>query len=218
MLTALLFDLDGTLTDTDTLHLQAFRQLLREHDGRELTQAQFDSQVSGRANGELFADLFPQATTAQCQALADRKEALFRELAPALEPMPGLLRLLEHAQAHGIGMCVVTNAPRLNAEHMLTAMGLGERFEHVLVAEELERAKPDPLPYLTGLRCLGLRPGRRWRSRIRCRGCRRPAGGDLHRGDRHDPDARATAGCGAQLVVDDFDDPRLWGVIERMLG
>ena len=39
MLTALLFDLDGTLTDTDTLHLQAFRQLLREHDGRELSQA-----------------------------------------------------------------------------------------------------------------------------------------------------------------------------------
>ena len=54
MLTALLFDLDGTLTDTDTLHLQAFRQLLREHDGRELSQAQFDAQVSGRANGELF--------------------------------------------------------------------------------------------------------------------------------------------------------------------
>ena len=58
MLTALLFDLDGTLTDTDTLHLQAFRQLLREHDGRELSQAQFEAQVSGRANGELFAELF----------------------------------------------------------------------------------------------------------------------------------------------------------------
>ena len=61
MLTALLFDLDGTLTDTDTLHLQAFRQLLREHDGRELSQAQFEAQVSGRANGELFAELFLSA-------------------------------------------------------------------------------------------------------------------------------------------------------------
>lgn len=64
MLTALLFDLDGTLTDTDTLHLQAFRQLLREHDGRELSQAQFEAQVSGRANGELFAELFPLCSPA----------------------------------------------------------------------------------------------------------------------------------------------------------
>ncbi|WP_176518342.1 HAD family hydrolase, partial [Pseudomonas faucium] len=159
MLTALLFDLDGTLTDTDTLHLQAFRQLLHDYDGRELTQAQFDAQVSGRANGELFAELFPQASAAQCQALAERKEALFREMAPALQPMPGLLRLLAHAQEHRVGMCVVTNAPRLNAEHMLAAMGLGERFEHVLVAEELARAKPDPLPYLTGLERLQSRAG-----------------------------------------------------------
>ncbi|HDS1049663.1 HAD hydrolase-like protein, partial [Pseudomonas putida] len=86
MLTALLFDLDGTLTDTDTLHLQAFRQLLREHDGRELSQAQFDAQVSGRANGELFAELFSGASVEQCQALADRKEALFRAMSPSLEP------------------------------------------------------------------------------------------------------------------------------------
>ena len=129
MLTALLFDLDGTLTDTDSLHLQAFRQLLRDHDGRELSQAQFEAQVSGRANGELFAELFPGASTEQCARLADRKEALFREMSPALQPMPGLLRLLEHAQAHAIGMCVVTNAPRLNAEHMLAAMGLAQRFE-----------------------------------------------------------------------------------------
>lgn len=112
MLTALLFDLNGTLTDTDTLHLQAFRQLLREHDGRELSQAQFDAQVSGRANGELFAELFSGASVEQCRALADRKEALFRDLSPCLDPMPGLLRLLAHAKAYDIGMCVVTNAPR----------------------------------------------------------------------------------------------------------
>lgn len=219
MLTALLFDLDGTLTDTDTLHLQAFRQLLREHDGRELTQAQFDSQVSGRANGELFADLFPQASTAQRQALADRKEALFRERAPALVPMPGLLRLLEHAQVHGIGMCVVTNAPRLNAEHMLTAMGLGERFEHVLVAEELERAKPDPLPYLTGLRCLGAEARQALAFEDSLPGVQAASGAGIFTvGIATTQTPERLLAAGAQLVVDDFDDPRLWGVIERMLG
>jgi len=63
-------------------------------------------------------------------------------------------RLLDFAQQHGIGVCVVTNAPRANAEHMLKVLGLQERFQTVLVAEELPRAKPDPLPYLSGLECL----------------------------------------------------------------
>ena len=88
MLTALLFDLDGTLTDTDTLHLQAFRQLLHDHDGRELTQEQFDAQVSGRANGELFAELFPLAGSSERKALADRKEALSANCHPRCNPCP----------------------------------------------------------------------------------------------------------------------------------
>ncbi|WDY60123.1 HAD family hydrolase [Pseudomonas sp. PSKL.D1] len=217
MLTALLFDLDGTLTDTDTLHLQAFRQLLREQDGRELTQAQFDAQVSGRANGELFAELFPGASTAQCQQLADRKEALFRELAPALEPMPGLLRLLAHADTHGIGMCVVTNAPRLNAEHMLSAMGLRPRFEHVLVAEELPRAKPDPLPYLTGLQRLGAQAGQALAFEDSLPGVKAASGAGIFTvGIATTQTPERLMAAGAQLVVDDFEDARLWDLIATM--
>ncbi|WP_236193291.1 HAD family hydrolase [Pseudomonas faucium] len=219
MLTALLFDLDGTLTDTDTLHLQAFRQLLHDYDGRELTQAQFDAQVSGRANGELFAELFPQASAAQCQALAERKEALFREMAPALQPMPGLLRLLAHAQEHRVGMCVVTNAPRLNAEHMLAAMGLGERFEHVLVAEELARAKPDPLPYLTGLERLQSRAGQALAFEDSLPGVKAAsAAGIFTVGLATTQTAERLMAAGAKLVVDDFNDPRLWALIEAMQG
>ncbi|MFK0310762.1 HAD family hydrolase [Pseudomonas sp. NPDC090233] len=219
MLTALLFDLDGTLTDTDTLHLQAFRQLLREHDGRELTQAQFDAQVSGRANGPLFADLFPQASTVDCLALADRKEALFRELAPALEPMPGLLRLLEHAEVNGIGMCVVTNAPRLNAEHMLSAMGLGARFEHVLVAEELARPKPDPLPYLTGLECLGADAGQALAFEDSLPGVQAANGAGIFTvGIATTQTPERLLAAGAKLVVNDFNDPQLWAVIDTMRG
>ncbi|WP_236235795.1 HAD family hydrolase [Pseudomonas faucium] len=219
MLTALLFDLDGTLTDTDTLHLQAFRQLLHDYDGRELTQAQFDAQVSGRANGELFAELFPQASAAQCQALAERKEALFREMAPALQPMPGLLRLLAHAQEHRVGMCVVTNAPRLNAEHMLAAMGLGERFEHVLVAEELARAKPDPLPYLTGLERLQALAGQALAFEDSLPGVKAAsAAGIFTVGLATTQTAERLMAAGAKLVVDDFNDPRLWALIEAMQG
>ncbi|QXH33917.1 HAD-IA family hydrolase [Pseudomonas muyukensis] len=217
MLTALLFDLDGTLTDTDTLHLQAFRQLLHEHDGRQLTQEQFDTQVSGRSNGLLFAELFPALDAAQCLALAERKEALFRQLSPHLEPMPGLLRLLDHAQRQGIGMCVVTNAPRLNAEHMLGAMGLGERFEHVLVADELARPKPDPLPYLTGLQCLAAQAGQALAFEDSLPGVKAAvAAGIFTVGLATTQPEQRLLEAGAQLVIADYDDPRLWALIASL--
>ncbi|AXQ47993.1 HAD family hydrolase [Pseudomonas vlassakiae] len=219
MLTALLFDLDGTLTDTDTLHLQAFRQLLHDHDGRELTQEQFDAQISGRANGELFAELFPLAGASERKALADRKEALFRDLSPALQPMPGLLRLMDHARACNIGMCVVTNAPRLNAEHMLKAMGLGDRFEHVLVAEELERAKPDPLPYLAGLQRLEAVAGEALAFEDSLPGVTAASGAGIFTvGVATTQTPERLLAAGAKLVVQDFNDPQLWELIETMHG
>lgn len=219
MLTALLFDLDGTLTDTDTLHLQAFRQLLNAYDGRELTQEQFDAQVSGRSNGALFAELFPLASTSERQALAERKEALFRELSPELHPLPGLLRLMDHARAWDIGMCVVTNAPRLNAEHMLNAMGLAARFEHVLVAEELARPKPDPLPYLTGLLRLEALASEALAFEDSLPGVAAASGAGIFTvGVATTQTPERLLAAGAKLVVKDFDDPALWALIETLHG
>lgn len=218
MLEALLFDLDGTLTDTDTLHFQALQQLLREQ-GRELSEAEFDAHVSGRANADMCRYLFPGRPVAEHEAFADRKEARFRALSPTLQPTAGLERLLAHAERRGIGMAVVTNAPRANAQHMLAAMGLAQRFEHVLVAEELARAKPDPLPYLTGLERLGARadhalafedsvPGVTAASRA----------GILTVGLSTSQAPQVLLEAGAQLVVKNFDDERLWQLIAQMSG
>ena len=65
--------------------------------------------------------------------------------------MPGLTQLLDRVAAQGWPTAIVTNAPRANAEAMLEALGLSDRFDTIVVAEELARGKPDPLPYLTGL-------------------------------------------------------------------
>ncbi|MGE8120392.1 HAD family hydrolase [Pseudomonas fulva] len=214
MLNALLFDLDGTLTDTDTLHLQAFRQLLREYDGRALSQGQFDAQISGRANGELFAELFEGATALQCQALAERKEALFREMSPKLEPLPGLIRLLDHASTHGFGMCVVTNAPRLNAEHMLAGLKLSDRFDHVVIADELAKPKPDPLPYLTGLQRLDAHADQALAFEDSLPGVRAAsAAGIFTVGLATTQTPQRLIEAGARLVIDNFEDARLWALL-----
>ncbi|AIL62434.1 HAD family hydrolase [Pseudomonas alkylphenolica] len=218
MLEALLFDLDGTLTDTDKLHLLAMQQLLQE-EGRVLTEAEFDAHVSGRANADLCRYLFPERSVAEHQVFADRKEARFRALSPTLQPTAGLVRLLEHAEQTGIGMAVVTNAPRANAVHMLNAMGLGERFKHVLVAEELPRAKPDPLPYLTGLQCLQARASHALAFEDSVPGVTAASrAGIFTVGLSTSQAPEALLAAGAQLVVADFEDPRLWALIGQMSG
>ncbi|WPO47687.1 HAD-IA family hydrolase [Pseudomonas sp. S1Bt23] len=219
MLNALLFDLDGTLTDTDQLHLLALQQLLLEEEGRVFTQQEFAAHVSGQANANMCRYLFPQRSVAEHEAFADRKEVRFRQLSPRLTPMPGLLRLLDFARERGIGMCVVTNAPRANAEHMLDVLGLGDRFDSVLVAEELPRAKPDPLPYLTGLECLGASAEAGIAFEDSIPGLTAAVGAGVFTvGLATSQSPEALLAAGAHLVVEDFNDPRLWAVIERMLG
>ncbi|AZD03506.1 HAD family hydrolase [Pseudomonas chlororaphis] len=219
MLNALLFDLDGTLTDTDQLHLLALQQLLLEEEGRVFTHQEFEAHVSGQANANMCRYLFPQRSVAEHEAFADRKEVRFRQLSPRLTPMPGLLRLLDFARERGIGVCVVTNAPRANAEHMLDVLGLGDRFDSVLVAEELPRAKPDPLPYLTGLECLGASAEAGIAFEDSIPGLTAAVGAGVFTvGLATSQSPEALLAAGAHLVVEDFNDPQLWAVIERMLG
>ena len=150
----LLFDLDGTLTDTDALHLRTYQDLLAPM-GRTVTHDDYRSRIMGAANEAIMAWLFPGEPVARHRALADEKESLFRSLAGAMHPLPGLLDLLAWADRRAIKCAVVTNAPRANAEMMLGALGLRERFPVLVLGDELARGKPDPLPYLTALDRLG---------------------------------------------------------------
>ncbi|WP_213880232.1 HAD-IA family hydrolase [Pseudomonas sp. dw_358] len=218
MLDALLFDLDGTLTATDELHLLALQQLLEE-EGRLFTRQEFDLHVSGRANADLCRYLFPDRDIGYHQLFSDRKEQRFRDLSPTLEPIPGLLRLLQLAQSREIGRVVVTNAPRANADHMLGALGLVEHFAHVLVAEELERAKPDPLPYLTGLDRLGAKAENALAFEDSVPGLTAAVKAGIFTVALTTGQSRETLlAAGAHLVIDNFDDPQLWQVIEQRLG
>ncbi|KKJ01249.1 HAD family hydrolase [Prochlorothrix hollandica] len=155
MKTTILFDLDGTLANTDPLHYQIWAELLPEL-GRTLTPDFYQHHISGRQNRCLLADLFPDWPLAVVDQFADRKEALFRERAAAkLEPLPGLLPFLDWIKGRGLICGVVTNAPRLNAFFMLETLDLVRWFDTIVIAEEAAAPKPDPAPYCWALERLG---------------------------------------------------------------
>ncbi|MEO5805785.1 HAD-IA family hydrolase [Devosia sp.] len=154
----LLFDIDGTLIDSDALHLKAFNILLEPY-GHHFDKVRFTAELQGFSNlsiGQRFLNGEPAERQAE---ILRGKEALFRDLATgALEPVHGLMALLDAADVAGLPMIAVTNAPRLNAEMMLGAVGITRRFKGLIIGEELTHGKPHPLPYLEGLRQLGADP------------------------------------------------------------
>ncbi|MBL8832151.1 MAG: HAD-IA family hydrolase [Rhodospirillales bacterium] len=154
----LLFDLDGTLTDTDALHFEAYVRLLAPY-GKAVTHGEYKSRIMGATNDSIMAWLFPEADAAGRSELAERKEALFRGLADRMERTEGLTALLDWAAGRALKTAVVTNAPRANAEMMLSRLGLDARFDALVIGDELARGKPDPLPYATALERLGAAAG-----------------------------------------------------------
>jgi len=158
MLAAILFDLDGTLANTDPIHYITWREMLLGY-GIEINEEIYKTRFTGRLNPQIVEDFLPQLSPQEGAKLADDKEALFRQMAPNMKPTPGLGELLQWTQKHQIKRGLVTNAPILNAEHMLAALGLQDTFDTIVITEaEGIPGKPDPAPYQLALQKLGISP------------------------------------------------------------
>jgi HAD superfamily hydrolase (TIGR01509 family) len=210
----LLLDLDGTMVDTDRLHLEAYNLLLNDQS-RAIGEEYYQTHVMGFSNEQIMRELFPDRSAAERQALADRKEQLFRSLLRGdLEPTAGLRDLIRWAQQTECRCAVVTNAPRANAELMLKALRLGDCFDAVVLGEELPRGKPDPLPYRTALRLLGCTAEDALAFEDSRSGVLSASGaGAFTIGVLSGLPEAALRAAGARYVIEDFADAGLWQVL-----
>lgn len=218
MLQALLFDLDGTLTNTDPVHFSTWKEMLKPY-GLKIDRPFYDQNFSGQLNAAIVATLLPQLTVQAGEQLSWEKEAEFRRRAAAtLQPLPGLNNLLQWATLHQLRQAVVTNAPVENAEFMLQVLGLDTHFHTVVIAEQLERGKPDPLPYQTALERLGVSAQSAVAFEDSLSGIRSAVrAGVLTVGVASTQAADALYNVGATLVVDDFADPKLDELLKTAL-
>ncbi len=157
MYRALLFDLDGTLAETDSLHLPTWVDVLGPY-GIEVDERFYKESLSGRSNSKIVQDLLPCLSAEEGRKLADAKEASFRERAHELEPLPGLLDFMKEGKSRGFSLALVTNAPEENVEAILLALELKEFFDEVVLSDEVGPVKPDPAPYKAALDKLGISP------------------------------------------------------------
>lgn len=211
MIPCLLFDLDGTIVETDHLHFEAFKSVFTPH-GVDIDWDGYVARVLGRNNPAIAAEFLPHVPVAGHAAIMDAKEAAYRERVRELEAASGLLDLLAWADAHNVPCAVVTNAPRANADIVLEVLGIRNRFKVLVIGPELREAKPHPLPYLTALDALGGDPARSVAFEDSRSGIRSAVDAGLGVvGMTTSLDAKALVAAGATVAGHDFRDP---GVIE----
>ena len=211
---ALLFDLDGTLVDTEDHHFAAFRRTFAAR-GIEVSRDLYEAEIRGGANDAISARFLPGLSREERAATMDEKETAYRDGLGPLAPTPGLAALLDRADALGLARAVVTNAPRANLLRVLDALGIAARMPTLVVAEELARGKPDPLPYLVALERLGADAAASVAFEESPSGARSAAGAGLAIvGISGEAGAHRLIEAGATFVARDFADPRIAELID----
>ncbi|MBE7246576.1 MAG: HAD-IA family hydrolase [Actinomycetospora chiangmaiensis] len=171
MLRALIFDVDGTLAETEDLHRQAFNrafadmglpwhwdpalyaELLTVMGGKERLAHYIDSRHAGEA----------EALHALAPEIHARKTAAYGDLVAEcrLPLRPGVGRLLAEARAAGIQLAVATTTSRPNVDQLLAVNfppGAAP-FDVIAAGDEAERKKPAPDVFLLALAGLNVAPG-----------------------------------------------------------
>ncbi|HWA59954.1 MAG TPA: HAD family phosphatase, partial [Caulobacteraceae bacterium] len=155
---AVIFDMDGLLFDTEALWQEALLAAAAE-DGREIPAAVYDQSIGVRRSqcrglflahfGDDFRfDDFHASWTRHFWRIAERRLAL----------KPGASELLDTLDQLGLPRAIATSSSRTTVERHLGAHGLARRFDELVCRGDYENGKPAPDPFLTAAERLAVEP------------------------------------------------------------
>lgn len=156
-MTALIFDLDGTLVDTVYAHVFTWQRALAEA-GMPVDGWRIHRRIG--MSGGLFTravarELGREITSAEADSLQRRHEELFQEVLPERRLLPGARELLEYLRKSGIPHGIATSGRRPEINASLSALGVGN--ETIVVERgDVQRAKPAPDLFLNCQQRLGV--------------------------------------------------------------
>src|SRR6266700_5655735 len=158
---AVLWDMDGTLIDSEDLHWISWKNTLAM-DGIFITHRQFLSSFGQRNDSILPQWLGAGATPERMARIANTKEDLYRRRVRrnGISPLPGVADWLRRLHEEGWLQAIASAAPRANIDAVLEALSATHIFQGIVSAEDVHRGKPDPEVYQTAAAQVGVAPER----------------------------------------------------------
>lgn len=151
---AALWDMDGTLIDSEDYHWRAWRETMARN-GVPITHEHFVSTFGQRNDAILPHWLGADAPVDLIVRIGDEKEALYRELLrEGIEPLPGAAEWIARLHAEGWRQAIASSAPRRNVEAILASLKIS--FDAIVAAEDVRHGKPDPEVFLAAASRLGM--------------------------------------------------------------
>lgn len=155
-LTAIIFDFDGVIADTEPLHFAGFRQTLAEI-GISLTESDYYANYLGYDDRGCFiaaltTNQHPTDPSALTQLMQRKAHVYLESVKDHLVIFPGVREFVREAAAYPLA--IASGALRHEIEVSLEEAGLRKEFLHITSAEDVTRGKPDPQPFLQALNAL----------------------------------------------------------------
>lgn len=147
MIRGAIFDMDGVLVDSHPVHMRAWERFLRSQR-RPVSQQDLDFILEGRKREEILRHFLGDLTPELLVSFGRQKEALFREEAVNMKPIPGVTRFLDELASASVPMGVASCGGRGRVNHLLEQLQLTHYFRFIITGDDVRDGKPDPAIFL----------------------------------------------------------------------
>jgi HAD superfamily hydrolase (TIGR01509 family) len=155
---AVLFDIDGTLVDSNYLHVHAWDRAFTEL-GMHVESWRVHRRI-GMDGSALLSELVPDLSDDVSDRLSELHSRYYQETSGLLKPLTGALRLLDEVAGAGLQVVLATSAPEDELKELRRVLDREDILSAVTSSEDVETAKPEPGIVEVALKRAGVEPDR----------------------------------------------------------
>ncbi|HEY1269042.1 MAG TPA: HAD family hydrolase [Candidatus Binatia bacterium] len=154
MIQAVLFDIDGTLMDTNYLHVEAWSDAFAQV-GLIVPRREIHRQI-GKSGRKMLREFIADETKAK---KADELHGkLYKKIQPKGKPLPGACDIIAALKDRGIGIWFATSAKPEELQHTMNELGAHDLIDMIVSSADVEEGKPEPDVFQLALERAGVAP------------------------------------------------------------